>query len=153
MKITLTKEQFEILMRMVYLGNWVVNGDRTEGRYEDYDKVENILFSQADKFGLADLVEYDEATSSWLSSRRFEDDAMDLLDECIEDVFWEELVRRLAWRDVLLNYGDEAVEGMTEEAKIRLESPHIEKYREEIEKNGVMNLFVNRALVGKEAIH
>ena len=113
MKITLTKEQFEILMRMVYLGNWVVNGDRTEGRYEDYDNMENLLFSQADKFGLAGLVVYDETTSAWNASRRFEDDAMDLLDECIEDVFWDELVRRLAWRDVLLIYGDEAVESMT----------------------------------------
>ena len=153
MKITLTKEQFEILIRMVYLGNWVVNGDRTEGRYEDYDNMENLLFSQADKFGLADLVAYDEASSAWNASRRFEDDAMDLLDECIEDIFWDELVRRLAWRDVLLIYGDEAVESMTEEAKIRLESPYIEKYREEIENNGVMSLFVNRAPVEKEAIH
>lgn len=153
MKITLNKEQFEILMRLVFLGNWVINGERSEGRFEDYDNVENAVFSQADKFGLAELVEHDEASSTWNASRHFEDDTLDLLDDCIEDVFWEELVRRLAWRDVLLTYGDEAVEGMTEEAKIRLESPHIEKYREEIEKNGLMNLFVNRALIEKEAIH
>jgi len=153
MKITLTKEQYEILMRLVYLGNWVINGDRTEDRFEEYDRVENELFSQAEKFGLSGLAEFDEASSSWLASHRFEDEAIGLLDECIEDVFWDELARRLAWRDVLLIYGDEAVDGMTEEAKIRLESPYIDKYRDEIEKNGVMNLFVNRSTVEKEAIH
>jgi len=153
MKITLTKEQYEILMRLVYLGNWVINGDRTEDRLGEYDKVENEIYSQAGTFGLSDLVEFDEASSSWLASRRFEDEATGVLDECIEDIFWDELARRLAWRDVLLNYGDEAVEGMTEEAKIRLESPYIDKYRDEIDKNGVMNLFVNRSTVEKEAIH
>jgi hypothetical protein len=52
-----------------------------------------------------------------------------------------------------MKYGDE-VETFSEDQKARLESPFIEKYRQEIEEYGVENLFVNQPeKPEKETIH
>lgn len=42
MEISLTKEQYEDLIKIVYLGTWMVNAFRTDDRIEKYEEFEDI---------------------------------------------------------------------------------------------------------------
>ena len=73
MKLELTTKQFRRLLDMVYIGNWILNSTRGEDRFQDYDKVESLLFSKARAEGMGALAEVwnGEVIPSRASSRRF----------------------------------------------------------------------------------
>jgi len=51
MDLNLTREQYEKLLELVYLGNWLINAYRTDDYLEDYSDVVSLIFSQAGKPG------------------------------------------------------------------------------------------------------
>lgn len=53
MNIDLTGKEFRRLLDMVYIGNWILNSTRTTDRFEDYDLVQEKLFSLCAKNGYA----------------------------------------------------------------------------------------------------
>ena len=46
MQLELSKKEFRRLLDMVYIGNWILNSTRGEDRFQDYDKVESLLFEK-----------------------------------------------------------------------------------------------------------
>jgi len=48
MELKLNKEQYEKLLELVYLGNWMVNAYRTDDYLEEYSDVVSHIFSQAE---------------------------------------------------------------------------------------------------------
>lgn len=52
MELKLTSKQFRRLLDMAYIGNWVLNSARGDDRFQDYDKVQSLLFSKAQEEGL-----------------------------------------------------------------------------------------------------
>jgi hypothetical protein len=56
-KLELTSKQYRRLLDMVYIGNWVLNSARGNDRFQDYDEVETLLFSQAETNGMPTLTE------------------------------------------------------------------------------------------------
>lgn len=52
MELQLTRKQFRRLLDMAYIGNWVLNSARGEDRFQDYDQVQNLLFSKAAQEGM-----------------------------------------------------------------------------------------------------
>ncbi|MEE1073320.1 MAG: hypothetical protein U0L26_13235, partial [Cellulosilyticum sp.] len=61
------------------------------------------------------------------------------IDEYDTSVFWDELVMRLARRDAL-NYAGDVDQNITRAALKEMQLGLEEKYEEEIEANGIMNL-------------
>lgn len=55
MQLELSKKEFRRLLDMVYIGNWILNSTRGEDRFQDYDKVESLLFEKARQEGHGDL--------------------------------------------------------------------------------------------------
>ena len=52
-KIEFTKEQYEALLKLVYLGNWLINSHRNLDQIEKkYEEIEQYLFSKSKDFGL-----------------------------------------------------------------------------------------------------
>ena len=45
MQLELTEKEFRRLLDMVYIGNWILNSCRDDDRFEDYDNLEEKLFS------------------------------------------------------------------------------------------------------------
>ena len=61
MKFECSKEEFKVLMDLVYAGNLLINGPRSkEERIESYSNMEQTVFAMAKEYGLGELVEYDE---------------------------------------------------------------------------------------------
>ena len=131
MNIELTKKEFRRLLDLVYIGNWVLNSTRGNDRFEDYDKVEEKLFSLCEKNGLGTLA------GSWngrvFPSRAFEEGGIHEAIADYEDaVFFEILAEELARRDMSNEHkNQEDLSELTE---------RIEEYISEFEKNGIENI-------------
>ncbi len=141
MKIECTKEEFKVLLDMVYAGNILMNSMRSQDeKIKEYVDMEQYFFAKAKEYDLENLVEYDEEYSEYIPTREYEDEEFNqYIDEYETRVFWEELVMRLARRDAL-NYAGDVDQDITRAALKEMQLKLEEKYDEEIEANGIMNL-------------
>ncbi len=143
MKIECTKEEFKVLLDMVYAGNILINSMRSqEEKIEEYANMEQFFLSKAKEYGLENIAEYDEEYSEYIPTREYEyEDFNGYIDEYETRVFWEELIMRLARRDAL-NYAGDVDQEITKAALKEMQLKLEDKYEEEIEANGIMNLKV-----------
>ncbi len=131
MNIDLTGKEFRRLLDMVYIGNWILNSTRTTDRFEDYDLVQEKLFSLCTKNGMRSLVQ------TWhghvFPSRAYEDGGIHEAIADYEDaVFFDILAEELARRDMI---SDGLNDNDPEALALRMD-----EYMEEFEKNGIANL-------------
>ena len=131
MQIELTEKEFRRLLDMVYIGNWILNSCRDSDRFEDYDKIEEKLFSLCPEHGMAAL------TQRWRGhsypSRAFEEGGIHEAIADYEDaVFYDILAEELARRDI-------AAEGASQEDVEDL-AARMDVYFDEFEKNGIDNV-------------
>lgn len=141
MKIECTKEEFKVLLDMVYAGNILINSMRSQHeKIKEYADMEQYFFAKAKEYDLENLAEYDEEYNEYIPTREYEDEEFNqYIDEYETRVFWEELVMRLARRDAL-NYAGDVDQDITRAALKEMQLQLEEKYDEEIEANGIMNL-------------
>jgi hypothetical protein len=140
MDIKLTRAQFETLMRLVYLGNWAVNGFRDKDKDPDTDALENFVYAKARDFGLGDRIIYDEEADAHFPTESQEAEWMADLDDYKNDLFWDELMYRLADRDLVARFGEANVEAMPAEERTRMEDELADQYYKEFEKTGLDRL-------------
>ncbi|MGB9006315.1 MAG: hypothetical protein WCB96_11385 [Candidatus Aminicenantales bacterium] len=145
--IKLTPQQYEDLLKVVYLGNYLVNNYRPDQPVERFDALESYLFSLAKEFGLPGAMDMDEETGEAYPSEEFSqaEDINLYLDDFIENTFWDELINRLTSRDLFRKYGQQIMDSMPWEELKKKEEPVFQRYTEEIETYGMENLeIVNR---------
>lgn len=133
MNIDLTEKEFRRLLDLVYIGNWILNSTRATDRFEDYDMVQEKLFSLCPKVGMKAL------TQSWqghiFPSRAYEDGGIHEAIADYEDaVFFDILAEELARRDLESETGDYDAETL---------ALRMDEYLDEFEKNGVTNLKID----------
>ena len=133
MNIDLTGKEFRRLLDMVYIGNWILNSTRTTDRFEDYDLVQEKLFSLCAKNGMPSLVQ------TWhghvFPSRAYEDGGIHEAIADYEDaVFYDILAEELARRDIS---AEQISQDDAEELNARME-----EYFAEFEKHGIENVKV-----------
>ena len=128
--IELTDKEFRRLLDLVYIGNWILNSTRLEDRFEDYDKIQEKLFSRCANNGMKMLIE--RWDGHVFPSRAYEDGGIHEAIADYEDaVFFDLLAEVLAQRDL----GDDAsVSSLT---------ARIDEYLDEFEANGLANLTVD----------
>ncbi len=139
-EIRFTKQQYEDLVKMVYLGTWMVNGIRTaDDAVEKYEKLEQYILSFANDFDFGKFVEYDAKSKKYFPNADFEQDEEleRYRDEYDDDCFWDSLVDRLARRDFIKTYGEDAIKRMDREERFLKEEPFIKKYTNEVCDNGI----------------
>ncbi|MCX6717060.1 MAG: hypothetical protein NTU76_00070, partial [Candidatus Taylorbacteria bacterium] len=135
MKINFTKKQYLQLLKMAYLGNWMINAQR-EKTIKEYDEVERYIFSFAKEFG------YNEyADEKNFPTKQFEEtDVTDFQEEYDNETFWEELIRHFSTRDLEQTHGDEAIGKMSIEEFFKRYNMIEEKYANEFKKHGIERL-------------
>ena len=143
MKINFTKKQFEVLLKLVYMGNWVANAHRTgredDKRIEKYEEMQKYLLSFVKEFGLEKYVDIDNE-EMYPSIELEEDETDELIDEYDNETFWEELIDRFARRDFVREYGEEEISKMDTMERIKKDHPFLEKYQDEIYNYGIDRL-------------
>ena len=71
--IEFTEYQYKTLMKMIYVAEIIINSDNDEPN-EDVAHIENYIYSNAEKFGLGDLVVYDKDELAFIPTEKFETD-------------------------------------------------------------------------------
>lgn len=129
MKIELTNTEFRRLIDLVYVGNWVLNSTRTDDRIEDYDIIEEKMFSLCPGNGMSALTQ--RFRGHYLPSKAYEDGGIhEAIDEYEYDAFFDILAEELAMRD-MRDAGDESGESLYR---------RMEEYLAEFEESGIENL-------------
>ena len=147
MKINFTKKQYELLIKIVYLGEWMINAHRTKDTYEEYSDLQNYINSFAKEFGLEKYIEKGIVKKNkYYTNRLFEEETgiHDFHEEYDDETFWDELIDRLVKRDFVNAYGVENIKQMEYEERFEKEDPFIEKYSEEFEKHGIERLQIKK---------
>ncbi len=134
MNIELSDKEFRRLLDMVYIGNWILNSTRGDDRFEDYDLMQEKLFSLCPANGMRSLVQ------TWrghiFPSKAYEDGGIHEAIADYEDaVFYNILAEELARRDLGLEDSDpENFDELT---------ARMEDYLDEFEKNGLDTVSVD----------
>lgn len=143
MTLDLTPAQYETLLKLVYLGEWMANGIRVdEERDERVHQAAQHFYSYADEAGSQSLVEYDKKYRQYFPTGALDEDpeVMRFREEYDDEVFWDELIEKLSMRDFIGRYGEQRwfSSGMNEASD--LQGSFIKKYIDEFEANGIENL-------------
>ncbi|OGC82424.1 MAG: hypothetical protein A2V81_00725 [Candidatus Abawacabacteria bacterium RBG_16_42_10] len=151
-QIELTQKQYGDLLRSLTVSSFVVSYIKDMAGVEvdlDPDKMINDLLSQGADFGYPTMNDLEQ--SEWQEMELFPQ-AMDILKEYDDFMFWERLASDFAERD-LASHNNVAVPLQKEHAPqieelasslLKLEQSLAveEKYHEEFEKNGLDNVYV-----------
>ena len=134
MNIELSEKEFRRLLDMAYIGNWILNSTRGDDRFEDYDLLQEKLFSLCPANGMRSLVQ------TWhghiFPSKAYEDGGIHEAIADYEDaVFYNILAEELARRD--LGLVDQDPEDFGELAM------RMEDYLDEFEKNGLDTISID----------
>ena len=140
-EITLTKKNLRLLIRHVFIGNWILTATKTEENKELEDFFDSIL-SLGKNYNILDGIEYDENTGSYDLTREKEEELLNPINEYEEDNFWDELINKLAIRDAKKKYGINELSKMESIDRMKAIWDEEEKYNEEFEKNGIERLML-----------
>ena len=150
MKASFTAKEYRQLLEIVHLGMWAVTAYQGEdtASAKRYFALDQKLMGLATEMGCADAVEERDDGTLQPSPKLAEDERVrELQSEFQNDVFWHELVQRLADRDLAGEQakhalGTPGVEATPsgEELTRQLE----ERYWAEFEKNDLANIVLLR---------
>ena len=141
MKINLSNEQYKTLMKIVYLGNYMVNGSRIDDEViKEFEDIEQYIFSFYKDFQLDSWIEKSDKYNQLFPTSELEDEVLDYIHDYDDECFWEGLVSNLARKDFINQYGLEKINKMSIEERINKEQPFLDKYYAEIEKNDLKNI-------------
>ena len=143
MKINFTKKQYRRLIDSVFLGDMVINGIRIqEEQIKEYEELRKYIYSFSKEMGCEDIIQFDKNDKEYYETRNNEDGGiLDFLSDYDYEIFWDNIVRRLAKRDVARKQRLMAEE-LTSDEWMRLVSEREEDYEQEFEANGLENLIV-----------
>lgn len=145
MNIILTREQYETILELVYMGTWVMSSLRDGETGNRFEEAQAHLFSWAGAFGLEGYGDYDPDLEAHFPSREFEvaTGVIDRLNEYEEGAFWDRLALELARRDLSRQHGAQALRQMPANERLHRKHPLIARYREEFASHGVENLVLS----------
>jgi len=151
MNIDFTNKQYRLLLDIFSIADMVMNSHDNEPneRMVPYLELQQKVFSAASEFGFDDLISYDKELDGYFPTMEFENNSDDqvFMDEYDENNFWEMLAVRLAQRDLVDEIGEDAFLKMEPAERITLEDNRADRYFDEFESNGIINIRVNPEIV------
>lgn len=139
MKINFTKEEYRKLLDIIYAGIMVINGNKAPEDYlEEYEDMEQYIYSFASHYGHGNLVDYDPKYKRYFTTPEFDKERIeDLIQEYDDIIFWSMLAFNLAKRDV---YRDLEGKKIDRETILKGIIEKEAEYRDEFYENGLENL-------------
>lgn len=146
MEMELTKDEYRLLLDMVYVAEWVMTSHKIEEdeRVQPYKHVEQKILSYAMGLGLGNLVEHDEKHDEYMPTSEFEEALAStaIVEDYEDDVFWHELCHRLAQRDLIRKNGLKKIQKMDPMERMMEEDRLAEEYDSEFVENGIENFIL-----------
>lgn len=138
-----TEKQFQVLRKLVYLGNWMVESrdDYSIDKFIVEEEVEQIIFSATTEKGICELNADDNI---YFPTSEYEEKMQIIIDDYDEYTFWEELTYRLADRDTKIEVGKK-FKTLTPVEFIEYHHKYLEFYSDEFMNNELDNLKIVQA--------
>lgn len=131
MNVELSRDEFRLLLDLVYIGNWVLNSTRTTDPLKEYEQLQEKMFSLCAENNMRSLAE--KWSGHYFPSRAYEEGGIhDAIQKYEDDIFFDDLAEELARRDL----GED-------EGNYELLCKRIDEYMDEFEENGVENLVLD----------
>ncbi|MBW8780707.1 MAG: hypothetical protein JF599_02300 [Verrucomicrobia bacterium] len=149
MKVMFTPKEYARLLELVHLGTQVIIGHqgRDTPTAQRYAEIEQKLFELATPLGCADLVDVGSDGRLVPAEKLLDDERLNkILGDHANDVFWHELVARLADRDLAAEQAKQSLSGKggpSIDAATRLHEIE-DAYWDEFEKNDLANVLLLR---------
>lgn len=135
--IELSKADMKLLLRYVYYGQWLLTATKTDPD-EKYEAFYQRILSLMKNNNIEPRIEYEHG--SYGVSGELDDEYHKAIDDYNEDTFWEELLERLAQRDLSLKYTKKEIEDMGYPELSEKLDAEMEKYIDEIDRHGIGNI-------------
>ena len=145
MKIEFTKDEYRVLLDIVYLANWVVNSFKISDECTpEFEALKSKVFSFARRFGFDGFVERNGVTEEFMESRAFEDSVEEkgYVSEYDDYTFWQELVSRLACKYLLEVLGEEKYRSLSQERRFMMRIRMEERVQDVIDREGLHGVFL-----------
>lgn len=144
MKVNITKKEYEALVKMVGIANWIISAYETEDQEDSlkpFNELEQRIYSFAKDYGLDKDIVLDRKLGMYFTTKEYEEESvLKYIEQYEEEFFWEELISRLAERDFIREHGAEKINKMTLQERFEKISKFEKKYGEEFEQNGLENI-------------
>ncbi|MDP2630698.1 MAG: hypothetical protein Q8P56_04790 [Candidatus Uhrbacteria bacterium] len=150
MTLELTPKQYETLLNLAYLGDWMINGIRTEDeRIAEYSDFMQRLFARAQETECGSLVEFDKKLNRFFPTAELEEheDVKQYREAYDDEIFWSELIDKLSLRDFMASQEAASLATTTPGDSAKVRSDIIKKYVTEFEKNGINNVIIKNDAV------
>ncbi len=151
MQFDIPMEQFQDLLRLIYLGMWVAESrsqeEESDPLFDRLSSLEQRFFQMAHDNGLADWVMKDPDNHSYFAASALDEDKeiAEAIDIYEENCFWDELIDRLAIRDMINRFGVEKIAGMSHQERYEKEKELVNFYENEFHDFGLKRLSVHSA--------
>ena len=149
LNINFTEKEYRLLLDAVFLAEWIMTSHDTERGSDDdpHQMLFQKVYSYAKEMRCGDLVEEEAESNRYVPTRLYESESnvLEWIEEYNALSFWDELIERLAERDVLNETPPEDMDRMeTQEYWSRVE-PHEQGYAQEFETHGLDRLVIDES--------
>lgn len=146
MHLRFTDEELVTLVEMVSLATEMANmnpNDEGNSGFERFEVIENKVLEAAKHTGLAGIIEYDLERGKNRVTEEFQETSFfqQCFDEFRNSVFWEELMVRLADRDLSSELGEAAYLAMDDDERRKMLEPIEQRYWAKFQTEGMNPLF------------
>ncbi len=146
MKINFTKKEYQTLVEMLLLADWVITAHEEVEQEETrpYRELRKKVLAHHKEMGMAEAFKYSPEDDEYFETTAYEASAphMRFIEEYDEQVFWEELANRLAEQDFVAEEMLRAEGSRSEEERTERLLELTARYEEEFSENGLDNIQV-----------
>lgn len=144
MQIELSKAEYRTLLGVLEIASWVLFAHRSDKPTDrkEFHAFEQKIFGYAEASGFGHLIEYVKEHKKYFPTQEYEDNSpiRPFIEEFENHTFWEELVDRLASRDLLRELGEEKIQTMDPWDRLTALGNYDKRYRAEFAEHGIERL-------------
>ena len=141
MKINFTKKEYQTLVEMLLVADWVIRSDEDDPREETepYAALRKKVLAHFKEMGMGEDFQYDQQADEYFETSEYEARAphVRFLSEYDERIFWSQLADRLAARDLAANGALNTEKAVGEEELLVRLFEVTEGYEEEFAEHGL----------------
>ncbi len=141
MKIAISKKEYLVLLQILEIAQWVVGSHAVgpQPKAKPFDDLEQKIFALAKEYGQETLVKFNKDLGQYFVTGQYEEtsSAMEFVDKFENNSFWENLINRLAKRDVIKEVSSKVLSEMGPKERIMAYGEREDFYAEEFEKRGL----------------
>lgn len=149
MKILFTKSEYRTLIDMIYIAEWMLTAhdEQADPAKDKYVHLVQKIYSHAKEIGWESLIESSAAENEYFPTLEYEEKSgiHDRIDDYEADSFWDQLVDRLAARDVMAKVGAKEQEQLSAEEYSAIADPIADVYEREFATHGIERLEINES--------